>query len=528
MSSTLMNKRKTQLLALVSVIILIGMGLTVLLSPTEADSHPYLLTLDDVPANGRIRNVAPGAPPDDCAVFQMTLERSSTGSSYGVEEVKLEVINKTYFNSQKQHWSFTFLGVTDNTYELVDDTPVTVLLKVCFLLDEPTYECEKVTFTIGGHNLSTDKKNETHLSPRGGLFSDVEYLTVSTGLECDPFWEPSTYYDRQTHFYFTENEYHITLRNLGTSQTDIWISDWEIWRDVNENGIIDIGDHKNDYYNSGDLNFDLKFENYASVTIPVGQEIPMLSLQSEELKVTVTIGDWNEVPEGQYLIKIAVDASCNPCEYWDILKLCVCNPEDNPEPCVNIIYISEGWNLVSVGVEMDELGFTYKASHFAAEINGQAGEDIIKYVVRWHGNGYQPGEYEEYVVDSGIGVNFPIDEGEGYYLYSTSPFEVEFFIVGDCPKDKTFDLLECWNLIGYRSMTPVNVEVWAAQIEAHFGGMPFIQAIVRYDKDLNSPVPNPYYDAWYPGNPDGQFQVKQGEAYWIFSATDKYGAPFPE
>ena len=48
--------------------------------------------------------------------------------------------------------------------------------------------------------------------------------------------------------------------------------------------------------------------------------------------------------------------------------------------------------------------------------------------------------------------DFPIERGEGYYLYSLSPFVNEFTIVGDCPDCETFDLLECWNLVGYESM----------------------------------------------------------------------------
>ena len=107
-------------------------------------------------------------------------------------------------------------------------------LQVCFI---EGLDCEKITFTIGGHNVTNEKKNETHLSPREGLSSDVEYLTVYTGQDYDPFWEPSTYYDRMTHFLSYQNEYHITLWNLGTFTYDIWISDWEVWRDGVESAL---------------------------------------------------------------------------------------------------------------------------------------------------------------------------------------------------------------------------------------------------------------------------------------------------
>ena len=518
MTPNLMNKRKTQLLALLSVIILIGMGMTVLMSPSEGEHSPYSLTLVD--GEDRIKKVAVPPESPSCTVFEMELQSIFPGDT-GVGEIQLEVINRTYFGgSMQDHWQFTFLGVTDGIYSIIGDQPVLVRLEVCFV---EGIDCEKVTFTIGGHNLTSDEKNETHLSPREGSLSDVEYLTVYTGQDYDPFWEPSTYYDRQYHYLSYQNVYHITLWNLGTSTYDMWISDWEVWRDINENGVIDAGDQLNDYYASGDDNFDLEFETDLPSPYVVGEPISMPSLWSEELKVTVIATEGDDVPNGKYLIKITVDSEGEDCDFSDTLKLCVCDPTDNPDPCVIILHISQGWNLVSIGVELDDLGGDYTASAFASEINGQAGDDIIRYVVRWDGHGHESGEYEEYVVESGIGVDFPIDEGEGYYLYSTSPFEVEFFIVGDCPEDKTFDLLECWNLIGYRSMTPTDVGVWAQLIEDNYDGAPLISAIVKYDKDQDPAE----YVAWYPGDPDDKFQVVPGEAYWIFSATQKEGAPYP-
>jgi len=221
-----------------------------------------------------------------------------------------------------------------------------------------------------------------------------------------------------------------------------------------------------------------------------------------------------------YSVDVWVEVTTEDCRHGgsDRITIFFCI-ENNPDPCLIIIDIRDGWNLVSIGVELDDLGGDYDAAAFAAEINAQAGEDIIKYVVRWN---VTSGEYEEYIVTSGIGVNFPINEGEGYYIYSISPFEVEFFIVGDCPQDKTFDLLECWNLIGYRSTETVSVEVWAQMIEDHFGPQLLIQAIVRYDNVLKQ------YEAWYPGDGSSStFMVKPGEAYWIFAATEILEVPFP-
>jgi len=517
MSYKTVNKRKTQLLAVVSIMILIGMGLTILLSPSSGDDGPYLLTL--AAGEERIQNV--GTP--GFTIFDMELQSKFSGHD-GVTDIKLEVINKTFFNSHKSHWSFTFLGVTDNTYTVIGHEKVPVSLRVDFLLpgpeDETEYECEKVTFTIGGHNLTSGEENDTHLSPRGGLDSDVEYLTVFTADEINPFWEPSTYADRLSKYLIFDNEYRITLRNLGTVTSTLTIGGWEVWRDVNENGIIDAGDEVKTEF------FEVQFEFYPSGT-PFDYVI-LPALGSEELQVTVIAdSDRTDVPWGEYLIKISVEADGeDACPFWDILKGCVCDPGDYPEPCVVNIAIGQGWNLVSIGVELDDLGGAYTASTFAAEINEQAGEDIIRYVVRWDTQGLGTGLFQEYVVESGIGTDFPINVGEGYYLFSISPFEMEFMIVGDCPRDETFDLIECWNLVGYRSMTEMDVGLWADLID-EYAGEPIVQAIVRYYKGTDPLPDDDDYDAWYPGDPDDEFQVKPGEAYWIFSATDITGVPYP-
>jgi len=257
------------------------------------------------------------------------------------------------------------------------------------------------------------------------------------------------------------------------------------------------------------------------VTSKIIESPPFLTGPLEELfwtRITLTYDqpisddDWN----GQGLFDYGETEDYGPLE---------CDPTP-PEPCTQTISISIDWNLISIAVGLDSLGTDYTASAFAGEINEQAEEDIIKYVVRYDNEILGSGFFEEYVVDSGIGTDFPINEGEGYYLYSISSFEMEFMIVGDCPEDETFDLIECWNLVGYRSMTEMDVGLWADMID-EYAGEPIVQAIVRYYKGTDPLPDDDYYDAWYPGDPDTEFQVKPGEAYWIFSATDITGVPYP-
>jgi hypothetical protein len=193
----------------------------------------------------------------------------------------------------------------------------------------------------------------------------------------------------------------------------------------------------------------------------------------------------------------------------------------HPSPCDLSIILTAGWNLISIMVELDDLGGAYTASIFASEMNSQAGEDIIKYVVAYDN---ATGLFEEFVVDSGIGNDFPMEYGRAYYVYSTSPFQTVFHVVGDCPVYETFDLNECWNLIGWMSMQTMDVGEFADMVDHHAGWF-VVQAIVKYDDSYS--YGEDEYIAWYPGMPDDLFQLMPGEAYWIFSATEMTEVAYP-
>ncbi len=193
----------------------------------------------------------------------------------------------------------------------------------------------------------------------------------------------------------------------------------------------------------------------------------------------------------------------------------------HPAPCDLSISLNIGWNLISITVELDDLGGAYTASIFASEMNNQAGEDIVKYIVRWDS---VSGFFEEFVVATGVGVDFPIEYGRAYYIFSTSPFDSIFHIVGDCPVYETIDLNECWNLIGWKSMVFMDVGDFAEMIDHHAGWFA-IQAIVKFD-DTGGLGDNEYI-AWYPGMDDDLFQLQPGEAYWVFVATNLIEVPYP-
>jgi hypothetical protein len=199
----------------------------------------------------------------------------------------------------------------------------------------------------------------------------------------------------------------------------------------------------------------------------------------------------------------------------DIVQVWFCR-ELNPQPCVQTITIVQGWNLISFAVGLDSFGDNYFASTLAYEMNRQSGNTPIKYVVRYD---YYDGEFHEWVVDSHIGDNFLIEQGEGYYVYSISAYEFDFTIVGDCKVCETFDLEVCWNLVGWDSQAIMTDAEFAAQINDYVGA-DVIQAIAMF-VESGSGFPGDMqsvYLAWYPGM-ESVFDMVPGKAYWIFSAV---------
>ena len=86
------HKRTIQLLSLAAVAILVGMGLTVLMSPSEADPSPFVLNLAD--GESRFRKVAVPPATPSFAIFELELYNTQPGTS--VVPIRLEAINRTY------------------------------------------------------------------------------------------------------------------------------------------------------------------------------------------------------------------------------------------------------------------------------------------------------------------------------------------------------------------------------------------------------------------------------------------------
>ncbi len=187
------------------------------------------------------------------------------------------------------------------------------------------------------------------------------------------------------------------------------------------------------------------------------------------------------------------------------------NWKSNPNPCEQRLQINQGWNLISFFVEVDEFGDGYDASILAAEINEQAGKNIIMYVVTWDRSS---SVFLEFVVASGVGKNFKIDTLEGVYLFSNSISEMEFTIVGDCNNGGALLLSKCWNLVGWNSPNSIGVEQFY-DILIEEAGSHIIQAIVNYD---GSSLQKEYHQ-WCPGD-DPLFTMEPGHGYWVFSSAN--------
>ena len=185
--------------------------------------------------------------------------------------------------------------------------------------------------------------------------------------------------------------------------------------------------------------------------------------------------------------------------------------EMHPKPCEQNLQLYKGWNLISFFVDVDEFGDEYTASVLAAEINQHNGLPIVSYLVKW-----DPiqGKFVEYVVATEVGENFAIIQGEGYYLYVSSPFPEEFSIVGDCSNCDTLQFNDCWNLLGWLSPNIVPVDDFVRMVNELAGG-DVIQAVAALNNDGHSGK----YINWYPGDP-AQFPLEPGKAYWFFSSTD--------
>jgi hypothetical protein len=301
---------------------------------------------------------------------------------------------------------------------------------------------------------------------------------------------------------------------------------------TNPVGVDERGEYDGFYYRPGYV-FDPQFGTGLNYTERTGDEICYYTwsfrIPGNDTWITIEEGcgdgqqvkwdtyNWRDILEPYIccdeprpvLVKLKIwDEHCRNDTH--IVQIYFCR-EINPKPCVQDIDIMDGWNLISIAVGLDSLGTTYNASILAAEINSQAGENIVKYVV-WYEKATN--QFHEYVVDSDVGFDFSINKGQGYYVYAiTGGFDSEFIIVGDCAECETVDLGICWNLVGWNSMYSLSVDDFAMRInqlgyEQYGIQGDYVQAIVKHVGGGN-------YQAWYPWDTT-VWDLETDNAYWIF------------
>jgi len=309
------EKIALKILTVVAAAIMIFMALSFMLTPNEGADSQYVLKLKA--GENKIKTVP--SVSGEFVTFNMALYNNGTGDA-STHRIGLTISDDTYSpNSDATHWEFSFVDAdipgSTSYYDIAPGGNKTVTLKVTF---KGTTGGEKVTFTIRGKESAIDDptpdNNDTHLSPFGGLDSEFEYLTVTSSTAYNPDWIPTKTADRIEHTMPDENSYNITIRNLGSKDDNIAITDWYVVQDINENGVIDGADVVN-------TNWNVNFTTLSGAEYVLDQNISLNSGDSEQITVHVFPAlDNTKVPMGHYLIKIIIYSNGGDTTFSDALK----------------------------------------------------------------------------------------------------------------------------------------------------------------------------------------------------------------
>ncbi|MCK4613359.1 MAG: hypothetical protein KAU14_01040 [Thermoplasmata archaeon] len=305
-------------LAVAAIATLVFMALSFMLAPNEGAYSAFVLKLKGEEDEDRIKGV--GAAPGSHVTYEMQLYNAGPDDG-GTHEISLEVANAAYSDgSMESHWTFEFIDANDFDGKIanyiVGPNIRTVRLMVTF---QGNTGGEIVTFTIIGKESAvgdrTPDDNYTHLSPKDGVASEIEYLTVYSTANYVPWWEPYTPTDREEYPLPEKDTYTITIRNLGASKDDLSISHWEVWQDVNGDGKI------NEDVDVLNENFNVTFTTLEGAPFPLNEEISLDPGNGEELLAKVTPRLDNElVPVGHYMIKLTVYSKGGGSAHEDFLK----------------------------------------------------------------------------------------------------------------------------------------------------------------------------------------------------------------
>ncbi len=298
-----------KILAFVAIAMASIMILSFLLVPHEGAASDFIIQRKDGQDRIEYSNDAPGSTVE----FELEIASIGDGDSWD-HEIVLQIVNITYAGSSSAtHWEFDFLDAktdTNSTYEANHDESTPVTLEVTFLGSKGG---EIVSFTIIGLE---DGANSTYLANQSTRATDQEFLTVVSATEYIPYWEPQSASDREEHKLPNEDTFGITVMNLGSESDTILVTGWEVWQDLNGDGVIDEGsDTQNDF-------FSILFEKGSGGEYLLNESIDLSSGDMEELVIRVTPEQDNtKIPPGNYLIKIKVASANGEIVYESVLKI---------------------------------------------------------------------------------------------------------------------------------------------------------------------------------------------------------------
>jgi serine-aspartate repeat-containing protein C/D/E len=163
----------------------------------------------------------------------------------------------------------------------------------------------------------------------------------------------------------------------------------------------------------------------------------------------------------------------------------------SPDPQMNFV-LKAGWNMWSAPIKVN--GLTAKSLLNAI---GSSGLMVVKL-------NKTSGKYEGYVTGDPVKFNFPILQGQGYYIWATAG--TSFVLTGLLTPPTSVELKAGWNIIGYSQLKPTMASEVMKKVS---GTSPLI--IVSLDTNTGK------YKGYVTGDPAKfDFLVTPGKAYFIW------------
>ncbi|MFY9605547.1 MAG: SdrD B-like domain-containing protein, partial [Thermoplasmata archaeon] len=162
----------------------------------------------------------------------------------------------------------------------------------------------------------------------------------------------------------------------------------------------------------------------------------------------------------------------------------------SPDPQMNFV-LQQGWNMWSCPMKVTGL----KASSLLSTI-GPNGLMVVKL-------NKTSGRYEGYVANDPVKFDFPIVQGEGYYIWSNAG--TSFKLMGLLTSSTSVALKDGWNIVGYTQLKPI----LASEVLKKIGGSALM--IVTLDSHTGK------YKGYVAGDPAKfDFLVTPGKSYFIW------------